>query len=208
MLEAVFLPCPSRFAFLTADVWTSSRNETGKLGTGNRGQTGSFPFSEVSSRYEPSESCETNIRKRPVCPRFRGSVRISVCSEQREMGHEGRGGGGGQDQGTSSLLKNRSAEEPTLSKAKDEKVGRPRIVSRVDLCSTRRACNQDKSSQKHSSDCPYSTKPRWVKVLFGAKQNCCRADRAYYSTAGGQELDDSEHRRALQGARQRKGRGR
>src|SRR6267378_6003510 len=33
------------------------------------GQTGSFPFSELSSHYEPSESCETNIRKRPVCPR-------------------------------------------------------------------------------------------------------------------------------------------
>src|SRR5260370_38579506 len=33
------------------------------------GQTGSFPFSEVSSYYEPSESCETNIRKRPGCPR-------------------------------------------------------------------------------------------------------------------------------------------
>src|SRR6266852_4224417 len=32
-------------------------------------QTGSFPFSEVSSYYEPSESCETNIRKRSVCPR-------------------------------------------------------------------------------------------------------------------------------------------
>src|SRR5713101_3415325 len=68
MLEAVFLPCPSRFVFLTADVWTSSRNETGKLGTGNRGRTGSFPFSEVASHYEPSESCETNIRKRPFCP--------------------------------------------------------------------------------------------------------------------------------------------
>ena len=36
--------------------------------------------------------------------------RISVCSEQGEMGHEGRGGGGGQDQGASSLVKNRSAE--------------------------------------------------------------------------------------------------
>src|SRR6266478_8336830 len=34
------------------------------------GQTGSFPFSEVSSHYEPSEACETNIRKRPVCPQF------------------------------------------------------------------------------------------------------------------------------------------
>jgi len=75
---------------------------------------------------------------------FRRSVRISVCSEQGEMGDEGRGGGGGQDQETSSLVKNRSAEEPTLSclrqagKTKDERVEHPRIVSRVDLCSTRR----------------------------------------------------------------------
>ena len=38
------------------------------------GQTGSFPFSEASSHYEPSESCETNIRKRPVCPRVRPRV--------------------------------------------------------------------------------------------------------------------------------------
>ncbi|SRR6266446_5283468 len=53
------------------------------------------------------------------------------------MGHEGRGGGGGQDQGTSSLVKNRTAEGPTLSKTKDERVEHPRIVSRVDLCSTR-----------------------------------------------------------------------
>src|SRR6266478_3541457 len=41
---------------------------------------------------------------------FRGSVWISVSSEQREMGHEGWRGGGGQDQGTSSLVKNRTAE--------------------------------------------------------------------------------------------------
>ena len=65
------------------------------------GQTGSFPLSEVSSHYEPSESCETNIRKRPVRPRV--PVRISVCSEQREMGDEGRGGG--QDQSTGPLVK-------------------------------------------------------------------------------------------------------
>src|SRR5229473_2318178 len=38
------------------------------------GQTGSFPFSEVSSHYEPSESCETNIRKRPLCPRVPGKI--------------------------------------------------------------------------------------------------------------------------------------
>jgi hypothetical protein len=34
-------------------------------------------------------------------------------------------------------VKNRTAEGPTLSKTKDETVGHPRIVSRVDLCSTR-----------------------------------------------------------------------
>src|SRR3981189_202629 len=38
------------------------------------GQTGSFPFSEASSHYEPSESCEINIRKRPVL-RFRTPTR-------------------------------------------------------------------------------------------------------------------------------------
>jgi hypothetical protein len=53
------------------------------------------------------------------------------------MGDEGRGGGGGQDQGTSSLVKNRSAEGPTFSKTKDEWVWHPKIVSRVDLFSTR-----------------------------------------------------------------------
>src|SRR6266478_3792826 len=47
-----------------------SRNANGGGQTYGGGQTGSFPFSEVSSHYEPSESCETNIRKRPVCPRF------------------------------------------------------------------------------------------------------------------------------------------
>src|SRR6266478_2504899 len=78
------------------------------------GQTESFPLSEVSSHYEPSESCETNIRKRPVCPR------VPACGYrcrdlQGEMSDEGRGGGGGQDQGASSLVKNRSAEGPTLS---------------------------------------------------------------------------------------------
>src|SRR6266481_3387050 len=90
MLEAVFLPCPSRFAFLTADVWTSSRNETGKLGTGNRGQTGSFPFSEVSSHYEPSESCETNIRKRPVCPRVPRVPKFSPSSPSSSASQAGR----------------------------------------------------------------------------------------------------------------------
>jgi len=49
---------------------------------------------------------------------FRGSVWISVSSEQREMGDEGRGGGEGQDQGTSSLVKNRSAERPPFQKPK------------------------------------------------------------------------------------------
>src|SRR5713226_10531414 len=33
------------------------------------GQTGSFPLSETSNHYEPSKSCRTNFRKRPVCPR-------------------------------------------------------------------------------------------------------------------------------------------
>src|SRR2546425_4126161 len=49
---------------------------------------------------------------------FRGSVRISACSEQREMGHEGRRGGGGQGQGTSSLVKkpNRRRTHPFLPK--------------------------------------------------------------------------------------------
>jgi hypothetical protein len=70
---------------------------------------------------------------------------MSVCSEQGEMGHEGRGGGGGQDQGTSSLVKNRTAEGPTrqetsrLSPGSFSLIeGHPRIVSRADLCSTRR----------------------------------------------------------------------
>src|SRR6266852_4475565 len=43
------------------------------------GQTGSFPFSEASSHYEPSESRKTNIRKRPVCPRVSPSFpRVSL----------------------------------------------------------------------------------------------------------------------------------
>ena len=71
------------------------------------------------------------IRFRILPIPFRGSVRMSVSSEQREMGHEARRGGGGQDQGTSSLVKNRTAEGPTLSKTKGERVGHPRIVSRA-----------------------------------------------------------------------------
>src|SRR5258708_3089438 len=47
------------------------------------GQTGSFPFSEVSSHYEPSESCETNIRKRPVCPRV--PTRLSPSSHRESF---------------------------------------------------------------------------------------------------------------------------
>jgi hypothetical protein len=46
--------------------------------------------------------------------------------------------GGAVVAGTSSLVKNRSAEGPALSKTKDERVGHPRIVSRVSLRSTRR----------------------------------------------------------------------
>src|SRR5216684_5795489 len=33
------------------------------------GQTGSFPFCGISNHYEPNESCQTNIRIRPFCPR-------------------------------------------------------------------------------------------------------------------------------------------
>src|SRR5216684_9139715 len=38
------------------------------------GQTGSFPFCGISNHYEPNESCQTNIRIRPVCPRVRPRV--------------------------------------------------------------------------------------------------------------------------------------
>src|SRR5258708_24951904 len=41
----------------------------GERGQGERGQTGSYPFSESSTHYEPDKSCRTNIRKRSVCPR-------------------------------------------------------------------------------------------------------------------------------------------
>src|SRR5258708_3188717 len=34
------------------------------------GQTGSFPSLEISNQYEPNERCQTNIRKRSVCPQF------------------------------------------------------------------------------------------------------------------------------------------
>src|SRR6266481_5908483 len=44
------------------------RREVSLLGTG--GQTGSFPSLKISNHYEPNESCQTNIRKRSVCPRF------------------------------------------------------------------------------------------------------------------------------------------
>src|SRR5216683_5875315 len=40
----------------------------GAGGTG--GQTGSFPSLKISNHFEPNESCQTNIRKRSVCPRF------------------------------------------------------------------------------------------------------------------------------------------
>src|SRR5260370_22720460 len=49
------------------------------------GQTGSFPFSEVSSHYEPSESCETNIRKRPVCPGVPEFINMTVPNIKRRM---------------------------------------------------------------------------------------------------------------------------
>jgi len=41
------------------------------------------------------------------------------------------------NQGTSLLVKNRTAERPTLSKTKDKRVGQPRIASRINLSSTR-----------------------------------------------------------------------
>src|SRR5260370_14642366 len=60
------------------DTETSARAQSNPRrlmeGDNGVGQTGSFPFFEVSSHYEPSESCETNIRKRPVCPR------VPVCT--------------------------------------------------------------------------------------------------------------------------------
>src|SRR5260370_14227402 len=72
---------PSRFDFAA---------EPGNTGTDvtfsdfeTWGQTGSFPFSEVSSHYEPSESCETNIRKRPVCPRV--PTRLSPSSHRESF---------------------------------------------------------------------------------------------------------------------------
>jgi len=43
-------------------------------GTGNRGTDGKFPYSEISNHYEPNESCQTNIRKRPSVPKFRPQV--------------------------------------------------------------------------------------------------------------------------------------
>src|SRR5258708_28945250 len=58
------------------------------------GQTGSFPFFEVSSHYEPSESCETNIRKRPVCPRVplasQLRMRLLHTSLGKKLALEGR----------------------------------------------------------------------------------------------------------------------
>jgi hypothetical protein len=38
--------------------------------TGTGGQTGSFPYSEISNHYEPNEACQTSIRKRPLRPPF------------------------------------------------------------------------------------------------------------------------------------------
>jgi hypothetical protein len=44
------------------------------------GQTGGLSFSEVSSHFEPSESCETNVRKRPVLsPSFEFPEFIAVA---------------------------------------------------------------------------------------------------------------------------------
>ena len=63
----------SRIPSATTAIWNfSSPFNEESLCTDGGGQTGSFPFSEVSSHYEPSESCETNIRKPPVCSRVPG----------------------------------------------------------------------------------------------------------------------------------------
>src|SRR5712664_1316509 len=41
---------------------------------GEWGQTGSFRYSGVSNHCEPNESCQTNIRKRRVCPPVPGEA--------------------------------------------------------------------------------------------------------------------------------------
>src|SRR6266436_8341510 len=45
---------------------------------GRWGQTGSFPYSESLRHYQSNYSCQTNIRKRPVCPRVPVRDRWSV----------------------------------------------------------------------------------------------------------------------------------
>src|SRR5712691_11623031 len=62
---------------------------------GSRGQTGSFPPLKISNHYEPTETCQTNIRKRSVCPRFPENVpsvpdfqktfRLSPISRKRSV---------------------------------------------------------------------------------------------------------------------------
>ncbi len=49
---------------------TTASQEPGRNRGGTGGQTGSFPSLKISNHYEPNESCQTNIRKRSVCPRF------------------------------------------------------------------------------------------------------------------------------------------
>ena len=103
------------------------------------------------------------------------------------MGHEGRRGGGGQDQGTISLGKNRTAEEPTLSclrqagKNQRRKVGHPRIVSRVGLCSTRQVAPTDTAVLRRLDDVqpPNLSKMPFVKRGYVAStlQSCCANDQ-------------------------------
>src|SRR5580704_17105870 len=41
---------------------------------GERGQTGCFPYPENLQSLRANESCQTNIRKRSVCPQFPSPV--------------------------------------------------------------------------------------------------------------------------------------
>src|SRR6267378_5131067 len=65
----------NRFSLLlTQNVSAALAYQCPLLRVGTRvGTDGKFPCSEISNRYEPNESCQTSIRKRPVCPRYRGS---------------------------------------------------------------------------------------------------------------------------------------
>src|SRR6266849_7740672 len=69
----------------TRVVVTNRGDEPGEPG----GQTGSFPSPKISNHYEPNESCQTNIRKRCVCPRFRRTSSSSPATTSGEV--EGTG---------------------------------------------------------------------------------------------------------------------